>query len=177
MDLITLYIIEYCSENGIPLIIKPHPEADAYPKDKKFMNSLIDVVNKSKKNFGLRVEWVDDNFTFDQLIKLDNPVVVTGRGTVVTECGYCGVPAITFFESPWCNLKNLSFLVKSTNDFSKVLLSIDKAYSPELAKKEAIILSAMLDRGFNRHAFKIEKGSKTGGDRSIEEMWNKKEVL
>ena len=173
----SLYIIEYCSENGIPLIIKPHPEADAYPKDKKFMNSLIDVVNKSKKNFGLRVEWVDDNFTFDQLIKLDNPVVVTGRGTVVTECGYCGVPAITFFESPWCNLKNLSFLVKSTNDFSKVLLSIDKAYSPELAKKEAIILSAMLDRGFNRHAFKIEKGSKTGGDRSIEEMWNKKEVL
>jgi hypothetical protein len=68
-------------------------------------------------------------------------------------------------------------LAKSTTDFERLMPIIDQLYNPKLAKKEGVMLSAMLDRCFKRSAFKITIGSKTSGIRPIQEMWDQREIL
>jgi len=175
---LALYIVEYCAKNKIPMIIKSHPESSSYPSDEYYLKSLYDITLKFKKTHNLIVEWVGDDFKNFYLTKLSNPILVTGRGTVVSECGYLGIPSISFVSNPWQDLKNVSFLVKSENEFEKMFHLIDKLYQPELAKKEGIILSAMFDRGFKNLPFKLGRTSKTiKSDRKIELSWEKREIL
>ena len=174
---LALYIVEYCAKNKIPMIIKPHPESPSYENEKYYLESLRKATSKYKESLNLKVNWVGNDFTSVNLTRLSNPVLVTARGTVISECGYLGIPTITFSKSPWKDLKNLTFLAKSITDFERLMPIIDQLYNPKLAKKEGVMLSAMLDRGFKRHAFKFTTGSKTIGIRSIQEMWDQREIL
>jgi len=174
---LALYIVEYCAKNKIPMIIKPHPESPSYEYDKYYLESLRKATSKYKESQNLKVDWVGDDFTSINLTRLSNPLVVSARGTVISECGYLGIPTITFSKSPWMDLKNLTFLAKSTTDFERLMPIIDQLYNPKLAKKEGVMLSAMLDRCFKRSAFKITIGSKTSGIRPIQEMWDQREIL
>jgi hypothetical protein len=173
-----LYVIEYCAKNNIPMIIKPHPESHSYSNDKYYLKALVDVTLKYKESHNLSVEWVGNDFINFYLTKISNPVVVTGRGTVVSECSYLGIPSISFCKSPWQDFKNVSFLVNSEVDFEKIFPIIDKLYQAELSKKEGIILSAMLERGMKTLAFKLGLNSATVSKRhKVETAWELRQEL
>lgn len=168
----SLYVLEYCAVNKIPILIKPHPESDSYFNDKYYLDKLYQKTLEYKESHNLSIQWVGRDFVNYNLTKINNPVVVTGRGTVISECGYLGIPSISFCKSPWQNLNNLSFLVETTNDFKKIFPNINNFFLPRSSKREALILSAMLERGMKRMTFKLARGSKTIKKRnSIDDSW------
>ena len=87
----SLYVLEYCAVNKIPILIKPHPESDSYFNDKYYLDKLYQKTLEYKESHNLSIQWVGRDFVNYNLTKINNPVVVTGRGTVISECGYLGI--------------------------------------------------------------------------------------
>ena len=175
---LALYVIDYCAKNKVPMLIKPHPGSSLYPIDKYYIQSLVDTTLKYKKSHNLSVEWVGNDFTNFYLTKISNPVLVTARGSVVSECGYLGIPSISFSKSPWQCLKNLTHFVESEADFEKIFPIVEKLYKPELSKQEGISLSAALEIGYKNMAFKLGNGSSTISTRySIKRAWELRQEL
>jgi hypothetical protein len=174
----SLYIIEYCAKNNVSMIIKPHPGSINYSKDKYYLKALADVVFKYKLSHNLAAEWVGNDFVNFYLTKISNPVVVTARGTIVSECGYLGVPSISFCNNPWRDLRNLSISVKSITHFEKIFPKIYKSYNSRLSMKEGIIMSAALEKGYQNQAMKIGPGSLTISERKgIESSWELRQEI
>lgn len=175
---LALYIIDYCARNKVPMLIKPHPGSSLYPIDKYYIQSLVDATHKYEKSHKLSVEWVGSDFTNFYLTKISNPVIVTARGSIVSECGFLGIPSISFSKSPWQSLKNLTYFAKSEADFERIFPIIEKYFKPELSKQEGIILSAALEIGYKNMAFKVGNKSSTISNRySIKRAWELRQEL
>ena len=175
---LALYIIGYCANNKIPILIKPHPASSSYPSDKYYLESLIHATLNYEKTHNLSVEWVGNDFKNIYLKKLKNPILVTARGTVVSESAYLGIPSISFSKSSWYSFKNITYFVETEADFEKMFPVIDKLYKPDLSKKESILLSAALEIGYKNTAYKIGTKSLTVSNRhNLERAWKLREEI
>jgi len=173
-----LYLVEYCAKNKVPIIIKPHPHSKYYSNDNFYLASLKRALHKFSNSHELIFRWVNVDFKSFYLTKIANPIVVTARGTVVAESSYLGIPSISFCKSAWQNLKNLTYLVKDKNEFEKIFPIIETLFNKNLAKKEAVILSEMLDRGLSNMSYKIGPRSSTDNYRhSLDLSWKLRKIL
>ena len=102
----TLFIIEFCSKNNVPLYLKLHPTRYTYISEQIYNRSLKKCLEMhSKNNSNFYYELIEDRFNNEQITKLKNVVAVTGRGTSSIECGFLRIPIINLYN----NFENFSF--------------------------------------------------------------------
>ena len=96
----TLFVIEYCSKNNVPLYLKLHPTRYTYTSEQIYNRSLKKCLEMhSKKNPNFYFELIEDRFNNKNISKLKNVVAVTGRGTSSLECGYLKIPIINLYNN------------------------------------------------------------------------------
>ena len=65
---------------------------------------------KRNENKNFYYEFVDGNFKSKEIRKFKNPVVFTGRGSVLIELAFLGIKSFSFFKSDYLNFKFVNFI-------------------------------------------------------------------
>lgn len=155
-----LFIIDTCFQKKIPLYIKPHPNRQDYKSDIIFQNSIQKVLLKYKDlDNSFYYEWIDDFFPSFKFKELENPVAITGRGSVQLECGYLGIPMLTFIKTEHMAF-SFSKFVKSQSDFYDNYLKAYENYNNILSKKDAILFEATMEKFEDLRIFELDTVSK-----------------
>lgn len=149
----TLFILDYCTENKIPLYIKPHPNRYDFLSEQIFIKSLKNAISiKSKKNDSY-VEFIEGNFNQIDLKLFKNVVAVSARGSVSIECGYLGIPIINCFPE----YHNFGFSVNLSNfkNFKEALEFCKNSYNPINARDDAINYEISREKMINKSLFEL----------------------
>jgi len=157
---ISLFVIEYCIKNKVPLYIKPHPNREDYVSDKVFTDNLKKLLEHKKKlNKDFYYEWIDGFFPSINFKNFQMPVAVTGRGSVQVECGFLGIPIATFIKTEQEAFEFSKFL-KSKDEFDSFYKNIYENYEINNSKINAIKFEATMEKFESIRIFELDTVSK-----------------
>lgn len=143
----SLWVLEFCAHNNIPLYVKPHPNRSDYISEIYFINSFKKALEQKKNlNNNFYYEFIDGNFKSKELKKFKNPIVFTGRGSVIIELAYLGIKSFTFFKNDYLNFKFTNYISNPIQIDHSELFTLDNQNLVDEKKNEAILVEAALNK-------------------------------
>lgn len=141
----TIFVIEFAAKNNFPIYIKPHPTRYTFISEQKYNFSLKKALIENKKNYpDFYYEIIDGEFNNAELLKFNNLIAITGRGTVSIECGYLGIPIINMYES----FGNYAFCNNYEHNMNlfNLIKDVKKNYNKSKSQSDAIKIEAVLEK-------------------------------
>lgn len=143
----TLKLIEHCVNQNIDLYIKPHPQAYQYPSESLFMNNILEIIEKNKKNCFVNIEILNSKTSLNEIKnKFTNSIFLLIRGSVMSELLHLKMPTIYFANCVYSEylsglrLANLDRLdSKFISAYIKKFKENSRTYSKLAIKTEAIL--------------------------------------
>lgn len=143
----SLWVLEFCSQNKIPLYVKPHPNRSDYISEKYFIESFKMALKKKRnENKNFYYEFVDGNFKSKEIRKFKNPVVFTGRGSVLIELAFLGIKSFSFFKSDYLNFKFVNFIQNPEKLSLSDIFFLDNKEILREKKRDAILAESVLNQ-------------------------------
>jgi len=137
----TLVVLEAFERERVPLRVKPHPLSHIYRGDSSALAAIERLIASSQF-----LEWESSQTYMAELASRKAPVAISGRGSVLAEAAFCGVPAIALIDCAYVHL-GIANLVCDLPSLPRISQEIAKS---GIDDAEAARESAMMFEGFLR---------------------------
>ena len=142
----SLWVIDFCIENNYPLYIKPHPNRSDYKSEIYFLDSFKNALEiKKKTNKKFYYEFINEQFSSNEITKFKNPIAFTGRGSIIIEMAFLGIPCFTFFKNDYLKFSFSNYIKNLSNLQKLIKLNFDN-FEKDKIKDDAIKVEAILNK-------------------------------
>ncbi len=143
----TLAVLEAFEHQQVPLSVKPHPLSHIYRGDSSALAAIERLIASSRF-----LAWESSQTYMADLANRKAPVAISGRGSVLAEAAFCGVPAVALIDCAYVRL-GIAQLVDHVPSLPRISQEVAKS---GIADVEAARESAMLFEGFLRSLEKTQ---------------------
>ena len=120
--------------------VKPHPAMAHFPADRHWLSWFRSSLSEEVAN---RMVWLPDNFSVNAVARMDSPLVISPRGSVLAEAAWAGLPAVNLIDSIY-NRMGISIKVNAHTVSKSDLLGIAASWRSEAPRGAALRLETAL---------------------------------
>jgi hypothetical protein len=129
---LTLKIIDFFNGKNYGLGLKMHPNSANFEVDSRACLAINEKINVISN-----IVMMPENFKTADLKGYSHPIVLTPRGSVITECAALGIPTISFYKSIYSEI-GLTKLVTKFTDLELIFSEENTEKDYRKNKKNAI---------------------------------------